>query len=99
MMRVSPEWETWLVTMAPKYWVRVPLERKSHHEPMPPLEGCSATQRPVGVSGVAGVWQSAAVVRRRQAARVAILRVRLGLWSIWDISFGALLDVDIRCVE
>src|SRR5580692_5671887 len=49
-VKVSPERVMGEVTIAPRRIVRVPPGRKSHQEPMPPLEVCSATQWPTGVS-------------------------------------------------
>jgi hypothetical protein len=61
-VKVSPERVMGELTTAPMCMVRVPSERKSHHEPMPPSEGCSVTQWPTGVSGLVvgeGVWEEA----------------------------------------
>src|SRR5260370_7555767 len=49
-VKVLPERVMGEVTIAPRCIVRVPSGRKSHQEPMPPLEGGSATQWPTGVS-------------------------------------------------
>jgi len=51
---MSPERVMVEVTAAPTCIVRVPSERKSHQDPMPPFEVCSAIQWPTGVSARAG---------------------------------------------
>jgi hypothetical protein len=74
--------------------VRVPLARKSHQEPMPPLDGCSATQRPTGVVGVVGVWASVADEKRRQAARAEMKGLEGRRWSIGSSPWGTVLNVE-----
>src|SRR5580658_6181903 len=64
------------VIAAPTCTVRVPFARKSHHEYVPPLEGCSAIQWPTGESfGGPLLWAE----MQNTASSADGRRVRIGL--------------------
>src|ERR1700761_2826229 len=78
-VNVSPERVMGEVTIAPRCIVRVPSVRKSHQDPMPSLETCSATQWPTGVSvGGACAHARPSAAERSRAQTTAKWRKREG---------------------
>jgi hypothetical protein len=61
--------------------VRVPSERKSHQEAMPPWEGCSATQWPIGLAARDdGLWDEAGSAARSVKRKIVgkkLVRVKM----------------------